>query len=129
MNHWATQYIGQPWIAGEHDCWAFARRVWREQFGIDVPTVDVDACNRLACVRAFSGHEELSNWHNVDTPQEGDAVLLSQSKHPSHVGVWVNADGGGVLHCVQGIGVVFQRSASLAMFGWSHTEFYRRCTS
>ena len=26
--HWAAAYIGTPWIARRHDCWAFARRVW-----------------------------------------------------------------------------------------------------
>ena len=129
MTHWAVEYIGDPWVAGEHDCWAFVRRVWREQFGIEVPLIDVDACNRLACVRAFAGHEERANWHNVTTPQEGDAVLLSQSKHPSHVGVWIDADGGGVLHCVEGVGVVFQTVSSMRAAGWHGMEFYRKCTS
>lgn len=127
--HWAAEYIGDPWVAGEHDCWAFSRRVWREKFGMDVPAVDVDACNRLACVRAFDGHEEKASWYHVDTPQEGDAVLLAQSRHPSHVGVWVDADGGGVLHCVEGIGVVFQTISSLKVAGWHGLEFYRRCKS
>lgn len=129
MSHWALQYIGEPWVAGEHDCWAFVRRIWRDHFGLDVPAVDVDACNRLACVRAFSGHAERASWHNVATPQEGDAVLLSQSKHPSHVGVWIDADGGGVLHCIEGTGVVFQTVSSLRAAGWHTLEFYRKCTS
>jgi cell wall-associated NlpC family hydrolase len=129
MTHWAVQYIGEPWVARDHDCWAFARRVWREQFGRDVPAVDVDACNRIACVRAFATHEERTHWHNVAEPQEGDAVLLSQSKHPSHVGVWIDADGGGVLHCVEGFGVVFQTVASMRAAGWHGMEFYRnKCT-
>ena len=129
MTHWALRYIGDPWVAQEHDCWAFARRVWREQFAMDVPAVDVDACNMLACVRAFSSHPEKANWYHVATPQEGDAVLLSQSKHPSHVGVWIDADGGGVLHCIEGGGVVFQTGSSLRVSGWHTLEFYRKCTS
>lgn len=128
MTHWALRYIGDPWISGEHDCWAFVRRVWREQFGLDVAAVDVDACNRLACMRAFSGHDERSNWHNVDEPREGDAVLLAQGQHPSHVGVWVDVDGGGVLHCAEGMGVMFQTVSSLKTAGWHCKEFYRRCT-
>ena len=129
MTHWALRYIGDPWVAQEHDCWAFARRVWREQFGMEVPAIDVDACNMLACVRAFSSHPEKARWYHVDTPKEGDAVLLSQSKHPSHVGVWIDADGGGVLHCIEGGGVVFQTVSSLRVSGWHTLEFYRKCTS
>lgn len=129
MTHWAADYIGEPWIAGTHDCWAFVRRVWRDHFNLEVPPVDVDACNKMACMRAFAGHEERASWHNVDTPREGDAVLLSQSKHPSHVGVWIDADGGGVLHCIEGTGVVFQTVGSMRAAGWHGMEFYRRCTS
>jgi cell wall-associated NlpC family hydrolase len=129
VTHWAAKYIGEPWVAGSHDCWAFARRVWLEQFGMAVPAVDVDANNRLACVRAFEGHPIRSDWYDVEIPKEGDAVLLSQSRHPSHVGIWIDADGGGVLHCVEGRGVIFQTVASLRVAGWREPEFYRKCTS
>lgn len=126
--HWAEKYIGEPWVAGVHDCWAFVRRVWAEQFGRDVPAVDVDACNKLACVRAFTGHDDRANWELIDTPYEGCAVLLSQSQHPSHVGVWVDVDGGGVLHCVEHIGVIFQTISSLRLSGWNKLEYYQPCT-
>lgn len=125
MTHWAEIYIGEPWVSRTHDCWAFTRRVWREQYGLEISPIDVDSCNRMAAMRAFVGHEERAHWHNVATPQEGDAVLLSQSKHPSHVGVWVDADGGGVLHCIEGAGVVFQTVASMRAAGWHGMEFYR----
>jgi cell wall-associated NlpC family hydrolase len=126
-THWAETYIGEPWVAGEHDCWAFARRVWRERFGVEVPAVDVDACNRMACVKAFAGAEpERANWLPVMLPEEGDAVLIGKSERPSHVGVWVDADCGGVLHCVQGAGVVFNSTTSLYIGGWRILGFYRR---
>jgi hypothetical protein len=125
--HWAEQYIGEPWIAGEHDCWAFARRVWRERFGRDIPAVDVDATNRLACSRAFAGAEpERANWEPVHVPFEGDAALIGKNTRPSHVGVWVYANGGGVLHCVQGVGVVCNDLTSLALTGWRVLGWYRR---
>ena len=89
---WAAQYIGQPWVHGEHDCWAFFRRVQAERFGRQVPAIDVDAFDVRACVAAFTGHDERARWQEVQQPQEGDAVLMSQSRVPTHVGVWV--DGG-----------------------------------
>ena len=122
MSHWAEAYIGQPWVAGEHDCWAFARRVWREHFGLDVPAVDVDACNRMACSRAFAGHGEYSQWVEVAQPRDGDAALIGQSSRPSHVGVFV---AGGVLHCMEKAGVVYQTPQAMAATGWRVLAWYR----
>lgn len=125
FTHWAVDYIGEPWIAGEHDCWGFFRRVQSERYGRAVPPFDVDAFNRFACARAVRDNPERSHWLRVTAPQEGDAVLLAHARHPSHVGVWIDADGGGVLHCLEGDGVVFQTRKSLTACGWSHLEFYR----
>jgi len=126
MSHWAINYIGEPWIAGEHDCYAFARRVWREQFGMEVPLVDFDATSALACQRALAKQPERANWQPVETPREGDAVLISKGKRPSHVGVWISANGGAVLHCAQGVGVICQGLASLNTSGWHVLGYYRR---
>lgn len=127
-THWAIDYIGDPWVAGEHDCWAFARRVWREQFGLDIPAVDVDSMNRMACVRAFAQHDERCAWAKVDVPEEGDAVLMGKNTRPSHVGVWVDAGGGGVLHCVEVSGVLYNTVQSLGFSGFRVLGYYRRAT-
>jgi cell wall-associated NlpC family hydrolase len=126
MTHWANDYIGDPWIAGEHDCWAFVRRVWREQFHIEVPPVDVDACSRMACARAFDHHDEKANWSQILKPNEGDAALIGKSARASHVGMYVDANGGAILHCVQGFGVVCQDVPSLKAAGWHVLGYYRR---
>lgn len=122
---WAAQYIGEPWVAGRNDCWAFARRVQAEVFAREVPAVDIDALDARACARAIAAHPERLRWSRVDAPAEGDLVLMAHAKHPSHVGVWVSADGGGVLHALQGAGVVFQTRAALALSGWGHLEYWR----
>lgn len=116
----AKQYIGQPWEAG-HDCWAFFRRVQRERFGRDVPVIDVDAFDTRACVKAFVGDDERQRWELVDQPLDGDGVLMSQSRQPTHVGVWVD---GGVLHCVRNTGVVFSTLRSLKSF-YNVLGYYR----
>jgi hypothetical protein len=41
------------------------------------------------------------------------------------VGVWLDVDGGGVLHCAEGAGVVFQRSDAIKLNGWAVEGFYR----
>lgn len=126
MTHWASTYIGAPWVAGEHDCWAFCRRVWAERFGLNVPAVDVDAHNLRAITRAISYHPERLLWVAVDTPAEGDAVLMAHNRFPAHVGIWVDADGGGVLHCEESRGVIFTTRAQLAVGGWTRLAYYRR---
>jgi cell wall-associated NlpC family hydrolase len=127
MNAWAIQYIGEPWIAGENDCWAFARRVWREQFNITVPAVDVDAFNRLACSRAFHNHEERQHWYPVHAPRDGDAVLMGKNARPCHVGVWCEADRGLIVHCMEDWGVVAHTPTTLRGTGFRVLGYYRRC--
>lgn len=127
MTTWATQYIGDAWIAGEHDCWAFARRVWREQFLMDVPAVDIDALNRLACSRAFAGHPERKHWYQVAVPRDGDAVLMGKSERPCHVGVWCHAGRGCIVHCMEGAGVVVHTPSTLPLLtGMRVLGYYRR---
>lgn len=125
MSHWAIPYIGEPWVRHEHDCWAFFRRVQAERFGRAIPEIPVENYRRAACVALIEGHAERGNWMPTEMPQEGDAVLLSHARHPSHVGVWVEVDGGGVLHCVGGVGVCFQTVKSLKAMGWGRLEYYR----
>ena len=61
----------------------------------------------------------------VECPCEGDAVLMRQSRHPVHVGIWLAVDAGGVLHAARDIGVVFQGPADLTTHGWRIEGFYR----
>ena len=126
MSHWSEKYIGEPWVSTENDCWAFVRRVWLEQFQLSVPAVDVDAHSQLACVRAFSSHEEISNWKQVDTPCDGDGVLIGKNRRPSHVGIYVSIGSGRILHCVQGVGVICQDLQSMAFMGLRPLGYYQR---
>jgi hypothetical protein len=129
MTHFAVQYIGREWVNGAQgpdsfDCWGFVRWIQREHFGRELPTVDIDAMNTLAVVRAFSRHAEHDNWTKVATPSEGDCVEMGNITHPFHVGVWFDVDGGGVLHCVQGAGVVFSSLAAIRL-AWGKIDFWR----
>lgn len=118
----ARDYIGQGWVYGEHDCWGFFRKVQKEQFGRDVPVINVNSFNTMECVKAFLGHNERTNWVEVKEPINGDAVLMSQSKQPTHVGIWVD---GAVLHCVRSSGVVFTNLKALKSFPYNIVGYYR----
>lgn len=118
-----TSLIGLPWVAGArgpeaYDCWGLFLAVQRDHFSRDLPEIPVDALDLRAVLNAFSGHPERQRWLSVSKPEEGDAVLMRQSRYPVHIGVWLNIDGGGVLHAVRHAGVVFQTLAALDAHGW-----------
>jgi cell wall-associated NlpC family hydrolase len=118
--HWAMAYLGTPWVAGETDCWNFARRVWRERFGRDVPPVGVDVASPLDTRRALRDlmHAE---WLPTDAPQEGDAVVMARGTAPCHVGVYLA--GGSILHSIEGAGVICTPPGRLQ--GYQVAGFYR----
>ena len=119
-----TQYIGMPWVSGEWDCWAFFRHCQKTYYGIDVPAVDVDALDLRQVIAAMESHEERTKWSEVTEPIDGDAVLMQRNRYPSHIGLWVDVDGGRVLHCAQGMGVVCQTRQALALDGWGLMTFW-----
>jgi cell wall-associated NlpC family hydrolase len=128
--HWAERYIGLPWESGAqgpaaYDCWALFRYVQQVHYGRSVPFINVDAMDVLACARAMEQSDERMRWCTVDVPSDGDAVLMGKGRHPVHIGVWLDVDGGGVLHAQQGAGVLFTRRSALGLMGWQNVTFYR----
>ncbi len=126
VEPWPVKYIGLPWIAGEHDCWGFARRVWRDELGLDVEVVDVDAASALSVMREIRDGDQLCKWERIEKPEEWCGVLMGKSERPSHVGVWSGVDGGKILHSVHGAGVIFTNETGLALMGYRVLGFYRR---
>ncbi|WP_026610704.1 NlpC/P60 family protein [Methylocaldum szegediense] len=135
MTHWAGSYIGKRWESGAmgpdaYDCFTLVRHLQKERFGRELPLVNVDANDILAVGRAFRDSPERANWvymGDVDFrhPKEGDLVEMAHARFPSHIGMWIEANRGGVLHCVYGMGVVFSDRQSLRNSGWGRIEFYR----
>ena len=128
--HRAEELIGRPWEAGGRgpdafDCWGLVRWCWGRHFAIEVPEIPVDAANLRAVLSGFRHHPERRRWQAVERSCEGDGVLMRQSRHPVHVGIWLAVDGGGVLHAARDIGVVFQCPLDLSTHGWRIEGTYR----
>ncbi|MDO8605103.1 MAG: NlpC/P60 family protein [Phaeospirillum sp.] len=127
--HWATALIGLPWsVHGSgpdlFNCWEFVRMVQSRHFGRTLAEI-ANPEDILGLGRTFRDHPERRRWAKVEHPAEGDCVLLRQSRHPIHVGIWLDVDGGGVLHCSRESGVVFQRPDALRLNGLAIEGFYR----
>ena len=130
MIHFANKYIGRPWVAGAQgpdsfDCWGFVRYVLKHEYDHDVPQVNVNAECLRDVLLAFRTDLAFKSFKEVEKPQDGDVVLMRQSKNPVHAGLWLDVDGGGVLHCVRDSGVVFQNVRSLNTCGWYLDSYYR----
>lgn len=122
-----ADYIGLPWQAGAqgpdaYDCMGFFRAVQRRHFGVTVaPIIAPDYDDPAALVELFSNHVERARWARIERPRHGDAVIIHR---PLHIGTWLDVDGGGTLHCVRGIGVVFTPDAAWPVSGFGRREFY-----
>jgi hypothetical protein len=139
--HWACRYIGLPWQARAKgpdifDCWSLVVWVQKQHFGRNLPDIPVAEGNLKRLALTFRDHPERKRWQLIETPEQGDAVLMRQSRHPIHVGIWITISPTeqGVLHCVKGPGkysggVVFQNLASLKLAGWHIEGFYRLSSS
>jgi len=123
-----AQYIGTPWQAGAqgpdaYDCMAFFRRVQHDHFGVQVPAIiapDYDDADALADL--FLTHGERAKWKRIAKPEHGCAVIIHR---PMHIGTWLAVDGGGVLHCARGSGVIFTSDSAWPMSGFGRKEFFR----
>lgn len=127
--HWAWAYLGLPWANGglgpeAFSCWGLVRWIQREHFGRELPEIPVDADDRDAIVAGMEAVLRSGEWTRTLMPEEGAGVVLRVARDPLHVGVWVNADGGGVLHCVRHSGVWFSTRARLRQQGYVRCDFY-----
>ena len=117
-------YLGLPWIFGERDCWRFFRELSQKYYGRHVPEVDVDLHN-LKDIMQKIDTEKKARWVQIYEPVDGCAVLMQRHRMPVHIGMWIDLDGGKVLHCAQGPGVCFQRLQDLKFDGWSSFTYWQ----
>ena len=127
MSEW-SQYLGIPWAEGADgpgafDCMSFVKHVQSRHFGIEMDRISVpDYDDGLGILGLINGCGERENWESVPTPQHGDIAIV---RRPIHIGVWLDIDGGGVLHCLRGAGVVFTRDAAWATSGFGRKTYLR----
>ena len=72
----------------------------------------------------FANRLQAGAWQQVETPEHGDAALLRGGDHP-HVGIWLTCAGPGVLHALDGVGVIWSPQATLRLLGFSRVRYIR----
>ena len=106
---WSNQYITIPFV--EHgrerkgcDCWGLARVIYKEQLGIDLPTLldykDTHDSHNIADLY----ENEHKEWEEIPLGQEKefDILVFKILGLPTHIGVVINK--GMMIHCEYGIG-------------------------
>jgi hypothetical protein len=129
--HWINEYIGKEWGLGcvgpdRFDCLGLVREIQDKKYGIKIPEISVDSERLISVIRAMKGHDAWLEWIRIDSPEDGCLVKLYRQAEPDHIGVWVDADGGGILHSSRKNGVQFDRPFALMAMGWERIEYYRR---
>lgn len=123
----AFAYIGKPHKPGAegpdaYDCWHLMRHIKKEYFGVEMPIAPIG--DEAACLELFKAKTDSGDWVNITMPEHGDCALLRGGMWP-HVGIYLAIDGGGVLHALEGHGVVWTRMSRLRALGFGRTTFYR----
>lgn len=127
--HWAEKLIGIPYKNGGNDlngfdCWGLFRYIENNFYGKDLSVININNDDIIKVAKEFKNNENRQDWKKVEKPKDGDAVLLCHARYPSHVGVWLDIDSGGVIHSVKGMGVIFSNLTSLKLSGWGRIEYY-----
>ena len=128
--HWAFQYINKPWVSGARgptvfDCWGLVTWIYQERYGVALPLYDtISATDTSLVTRLINMGSKGSEWQRVEKPFEGCAVGLSTHRLFHHVGLWIDANGGSILHCIDRGGVVVQKPSVLRSQGWNRIEFF-----
>ena len=105
-----------------YNCWTFLEFVERTYFGIDIPFLSLKDTEENAELHRYKLRS--GEWQITKEPKHGDGVLLRGGMSP-HVGVYIDLEGGGVLHCVEGFGVIFTPKNHLSASGYDQATFYR----
>lgn len=118
-----SDLIGLPYVVGaqgpnEFDCWGLAKEVQKRLFNRDMPSIEDPPTDLHNLMNFIKKHPARRQWLKSKGPKHGQLVELAHGKHPFHIGVYLNIDGGGLIHSVNPLGVCFDRIPALEAAGW-----------
>lgn len=104
------------------NCWNFLRHIQRKHFRKELPEALLDNEEFLRAM--FVENMQAGVWQPVYPPNHGDAVLLKGGSDP-HVGVYLDIDGGMVLHAMRGFNILATPLRNLSMLSFGRVIYYR----
>ena len=120
-------YLGLPYTKtgfgpDSYNCWGLLIHIQKTYFNTEMPLAPLG--DEVACLNLFKTKTECGEWIQTKEPKHGDCVLLKGGRNP-HVGIYLDFDGGGVLHSLEGMGVIYSRLRELNHQGFGRTKFYK----
>lgn len=122
--------VGSPYRLGAagpdaFDCYGLARHVQQALFGRDMPAFSMPGtAGRTAIAAAIAAHPERGRWREIDRPADGALVTMARNSCGYHLGVWLDEDGGLILHALEAVGVVADTVPMLEAVGWRRFRFH-----
>ena len=128
MN-WLNNYIGIPWVNGGRsidgfDCWGLLWHIYQEYFDLKIECHPTHDASQISKNKALFMSEKRA-WQRVEHPKNGDAVAMATGRAVHHVGIWLNVDGGMILHTMESTGCVLQTIPALQSRGFN-LKFFRK---
>lgn len=103
------------------DCWGLVRLVYLERLGFEVPMYDREYARLMHSLDDVAQH---LGWVEVATPTDLCAVAMSgRGVIMHHVGIYLDVDGGKVLHAVKPFSGI-QKLSDLPKHGYHTFKFY-----
>lgn len=129
MN-WIESLIGKPWRLGARgpeafDCYGLVVWIYRTQLGKRLDSLEsLNVADLASVLRAVESQDR--HWRELAKPEHLCLVGMSTHTRIHHVGVWLDFEGGKVLHAMEGGTVVAQKVVSLKSAGFRTFKFYRK---
>lgn len=125
----AGSLIGRAYEPAGLHCWELVRQCQRIVFGRELPPVLVAPERRRELFEMMSMRHSYPGWQQVEGPTHGAVVFMTRHGHEAakaacHAGVYLDLDGGGVLHTDAPHGVVFETVPELTARNWADLSFY-----
>lgn len=106
------------------DCFGLVWYVNKHHNGVDLPRFD-DVEHQLSRIQSEIRNQENSDdWIEVTERQDFDIVVMRRAGEAHHVGVWLEVDGGRVLHATDE-GIFCNDQGALARSNYQHFSCYR----
>ena len=123
-------FLGRKWSPDgkgptHFNCYNLCRAVYRDVWGIDIPEVNVNARDVANVVRGFRNASDIPCWERIEQPLHGDAVVFAQRLAPVHMGLWLELNGGVILHAAERLGVTCVPAGMMRDYGYTKPEYYR----